>query len=207
MNKDTLTITGIQPRRKSLQALYIDGEFYADVDRETLYLSGYQEEQTITHEELCDLLYDSNVSRAKNKGLYLLGFKEYTQKGMVDKLRPETGEDAASEAVAWLAERGYINDEDYANRYAKELSERKKLTGQRLVFELRNKGVPDELARQAASEIEEDSVETIAALLEKRYSNYNTDEKEKRRAFAALSRMGYSYSDIKKALRDDSYDD
>ena len=198
-----LTITGIQPRRKSLQALYIDGEFYADVDRETLYISGYREEQTITHEELCDLLYDSAVSRAKNKGLYLLGFKEYTQKGMIDKLRPETGAEAAEEAVEWLAERGYINDEDYANRYAKELSERKKLTGQRLIFELKSKGVPDELARQAASELEENPQESLIALLEKRYPNYSADEKEKRRAFAALSRMGYSYSDIKKALQDD----
>ena len=43
--------------------------------------------------------------------------------------------------------------------------------------------------------------ENIAAILEKKYSGWQEDERTRRRAFAALQRMGYSYGQIREGMR------
>ncbi len=41
----------------------------------------------------------------------------------------------------------------------------------------------------------------IGEILEKKYSGWQEDEKIKRRAYAALQRMGYSYEHIREGMR------
>jgi len=201
MNK----ITSLQPRKKSLQALYLDGEFFCDVDKETMFFSKYKEGDELTAEQLDELLYQSGLNRAKSRGLYLLGFKDYTKKGMVDKLKPDVGTESAQAAADYLEEKDFINDQRYAMRYARDLVKRKNLSGYRLIFELTGKGVSKELAQEAANEAlcELDASEIIREILNKKYRLYKEDEKIQKRAFAALVRMGYSYDDINKVLRSD----
>jgi len=197
-----MLITAAQPRRKSLVALYIDNEFYADIDKETFMKSSWHIGDRIDEEEIEELLFECLCSRAKNRGMYLLGFRDYSSKDMFYKLKTEFDEDSARAAVDFLNEKGYINDDSYARRLAADLVKRKKLSGYRLVSELRMKGIEQGLAEDAAAEASEDidKIEIIKATLEKKYPYYTEDEKQKRRAYNALVRMGYSYGDINKAM-------
>ena len=67
------------------------------------------------------------------------------------------------------------------------------------VFELSRKGIDKETAEAVLDEIEVDPREQIRAVLAKKYRSLG-DEKTKRRAVAALQRLGYGWDDIKAVL-------
>ena len=66
-----MQITAIEPRRKALSALFLDGEFAMNIDKETLLKSGYQLGMEISDEELYELKQASDLRRANEKALYL----------------------------------------------------------------------------------------------------------------------------------------
>ena len=60
-----MIITDIQPRRRRLSQLYIDGEAAVKVDTETLLKSGLAPGDEIDDEQLHALLQDSAAHRAE----------------------------------------------------------------------------------------------------------------------------------------------
>ena len=100
-----------------------------------------------------------------------------------------------------MEELGLVNDEEYARQYARKLLLQKKMTKRTAVFELSRKGIDKETAEAVLDEIEVDYRENIREIIEKKYRNI-TDEKIKRRAVAALQRLGYGWDDINAVLRE-----
>ena len=68
-------------------------------------------------------------------------------------------------------------------------------------MELRRRGIDRELADEVLENIEVDEREQIQAVINRKYPNI-TDEKIRRRAVAALQRLGYGWEDIKAAIND-----
>ena len=66
-------------------------------------------------------------------------------------------------------------------------------------MELRRKGIDDETAQAALDGIDVDYQQQITAIIERKYPHIE-DEKTRRRAVAALQRLGYGWDDIKAAL-------
>ena len=62
-----MLITAIEPRRKSLRALYLDGELAVNIDAQTLLSSRFQVGTEITDEELHELLAASDANRASSR--------------------------------------------------------------------------------------------------------------------------------------------
>ncbi|MDD5952742.1 MAG: regulatory protein RecX [Oscillospiraceae bacterium] len=195
-----MEITAIEPRRKSFSALYLDGEFAVKIDTETLLRSGYRLGQTITDEQLHQLIVDSDRRRAQERALYLLEHRSHSKGELVEKICRTTSAEAAEAAADRMEELGLIDDEEYGRRYAAELFRRKGYSSSRVVFELTKKGIDKDFAQAVAEELAPDPEETICAILEKKYPRCMEDEKEQRRAVAALKRLGYRWDDIKAAL-------
>ena len=63
------------------------------------------------------------------------------------------------------------------------------------------KGIPREIADNAASGLDFDPILRIIELLNTKYSRSLSDEKGVKRTIASLQRLGYGWSDIKSALR------
>ena len=103
--------------------------------------------------------------------------------------------------MADLEEMGYLDDERYAQNLAEELFERKGMGLRRIEQELCSRGVSRETARQCVENIECDNVSRIVDLLQTKFAGRFDDEKGKKRTFAALTRLGYTYSDIMSAMR------
>ena len=199
-----MIITDIQPRRRRLSQLYIDGEAAVKVDTETLLKSGLAPGDEIDDEQLHALLQDSAAYRAEEKALYLLEHRAHSKKELEDKItRAEFDRDAARRAAEHMEELGLVDDEQYARRLAQELFERRKFGARRVKQELRQKGIADDLIEAALEEFSTDrdeTVETIRAILERKYPAAWEDEKARRRAVAALQRYGYGFEDIFAAL-------
>ncbi|MBO5252831.1 MAG: regulatory protein RecX [Clostridia bacterium] len=205
-----MIITDVQPRRHRLSQLYIDGEAAVKVDTETWLRSGLMPGVEIDDERLHRLLQDSAAHRAHEKALYLLEHRAHSKKELERKIaRAEFDVDAAKAAADRMEELGLIDDEQYARRLTQELFTRKKFGVRRVKQELREKGIADEIIALVLEEFspeEEETVEKIRELIERKYPMAQEDEKVRRRAVAALQRYGYSMDDIFTVLREEPFD-
>ncbi|RKJ41687.1 regulatory protein RecX [Acutalibacter sp. 1XD8-33] len=198
-----MEITAAEPRRKSLLQLYIDGEAAVKIDRETFLRSGLKLGDEITDEELHELIQASDARRANEKALYLLEHRNHTKKELAEKIaRTAASREAAQAAANHMEELGLIDDEAYARDYAREMFQRKRYGPMRVKQELRQKGVESWLIDELLEEYGDGALleENLRAVLERKYSGWQEDEKIRRRAFGALQRMGYTYEQIRQGM-------
>lgn len=197
-----MIITKASPKRKGLTALYIDGEYALDVDTETLLSSRFTVGSELDDDELLELVEASGEKRAKEKALWLISYRDHSRRELLDKLKKTSGERHSERAVERMEELGLVDDRKYAERYARELINVKHLSVRAAMYKLSQKGIDRELSESILEELDPDPREHIAAVIEKKYRNSLSDEKARRRAVAALQRMGYGWSDISAVLEE-----
>ena len=199
-----MLITAIEPRRKALSALFLDGEFVMNLDTQTLLENRFDVGREIDDEELQEIIELSNERRAKEKALWLISYRDHSKKELRDKIRRTCDDASAEKAVERMEELGLVNDESFARRYARKLIFEKKMSKRAALFELSRKGIDKETAEDILDEFDVDYREQIKDFLDKKYRDLS-DEKTKRRAVAALQRLGYGWDDIKAAMENDNY--
>ena len=201
-----MLITAIEPRRRSLCEVYIDGESAGLLDLETLERLHVKMGQELTDDDWSYYCAESDRTRARSYALWLLSRRAMTRRALLDKLRMQYSPEASEAAVARAEELGLIDDADYARRCASDLFRLKNFSVPRVVSELVRRGVDRELARQiageAAGEYAPEPQEAVRELLLGKYSRCLADEKGQRRAVAALQRMGYRWDEIRPVLRE-----
>ncbi|MBQ8860597.1 MAG: RecX family transcriptional regulator [Ruminococcus sp.] len=197
-----MKITAIEPKRKGLSALYIDGEFALKLDTETLLSHRIDVGNEIDDEKLKEVIDSSNTKRAKDKAMWLISYRDYSKKELIEKVAKDSSLESARKAVKRLEELGLVNDERYALRYAHDLLNLKRLSKSGAVRKLIEKGIDRDLAKDTVDSIDIDMSENIRAIINKKYAKNLNDEKGKRRCVSGLLRLGYSYSDIKSVLNE-----
>lgn len=142
-----------------------------------------------------------NRQSAFDSAINLLSYQDRTEKQLYDKLRSkEYSETEIEEAFVKLREYGYINDERYASNYHNSQAVSK--GARRIKLELLQKGISGSIINEEFASNEHDEVSTILHILEQRYSNADfSDEKQHRRIFGFFQRRGFSYDNIKSAVR------
>ncbi len=140
------------------------------------------------------------IQEARNKALYYLQFSNKTEEEMRKKLA-EQGFSPASvaNAVDFLKGLRYLDDEDYARRHI-EKNGRKKSKKQ-MLYELRQKGISQEILDLVFEEMPVDEEAQIYTLLDKkRYKGEDASREERQKIAAFLARKGFSYEAIHHAL-------
>lgn len=198
-----MEVTAIEPRRKGLSQLYLDGEAAVKLDTETLLKSGLKPGAELTDEALHELIQASDARRANEKALYLLEHRSHSKKELEDKIaRTAASREAARVAAQHMEDIGLVDDEAFARDYARQLFTRKKFGSRRVRQELRLKGIAPELIDELLLEFgdEDESAAHIREILNRKYAGYAEDEKIRRRAMAALQRLGYGFDEIRAVL-------
>ena len=195
-----MVITSTEQRKKSLTALYIDGEYAVSVDTMTFLSTGKKVGSEITDEELYELIETSKYNRAKEKALYLIEYRSRTKRELYDKLIVLFGESATKRAIKRLEELGLIDDEKYAREYAEVLLDKKGFSRQRAEFELMKKGIDKDVIEEILDELEPEPVEQIKKLLQTKFARRLSNEKDLAKTVNALKAMGYRWSDINEAI-------
>ena len=116
------------------------------------------------------------------------------------------GAAAAAAAVERVKQLGYLDDSRYARALVSELSERKGMSERGILQELLRRGVDRETAEEALKETELDECGKIEMLLNGKYHSRLADEKGRRQVFNALLRLGYSYSQVRGAMKEYEFD-
>ena len=197
--------------RKDKIHIYIDGEYLLTVDEIFWFSCGLVSGDEINEEELTAFEEAAGSRRAFNSALNSLDYRDHSEKEIRAKLLRKHDADYVDEAVEKLIELDLVNDERYAENYARELFERKKFGKMRIKSELRAKGISPDIANAAVEELfeeeEPDNVQRIVDIIVKRYYNRMNDEVGRKKVFSALQRMGYSFSDIREAMSEFSDDE
>ena len=182
--------------RKDKIHIYIDGEYLLTVDEIFWFSCGLVSGDEINEEELTAFEEAAGSRRAFNSALNSLDYRDHSEKEIRAKLLRKHDADYVDEAVEKLIELDLVNDERYAENYARELFERKKFGKMRIKSELRAKGISADIANAAVEE-----------LFEEEEPDRMNDEVGRKKVFSALQRMGYSFSDIREAMSEFSDDE
>lgn len=202
-----MLITDIRTRRKGLSQLYIDGEEAMKLDTFTLEANGVKIGQSLTDEELFGLIKKSEAHRASEKALYLLEYRARSKKELIDKVSEVASKETAEQTADRMEELGLIDDREFARVFVRQLFSVKKFGRRRVVQELRIKGISPEIIDDVIEEYEDEPIEKIKMLLEKKYRGFADDEKIKRRAVSALQRYGYSFDEIREGMSSFDFED
>lgn len=162
-------------------------------------------EDTITEERIKELKENSDYLRAKKRALWYLERSARTEKELYDKLvTAKFSKKAAAKVIARLKELNLVNDEQYAKLYTEQCID-KNISKREIYARLINKGIKKELISLTLEETECDEVGQIKALIDKKYTRYLTDLKDRKsvqKLYAALARKGFSFGAIRDALRE-----
>ncbi len=135
----------------------------------------------------------------RQKALELLSRRPHSRRELKDKLlRRGVSEEDAEDCVQWLSDRGFLDDEEYAGAVARHYAAKGYGAG-RLRSELQRRGIDRELAADTLSDLP-DNAGKIDAFLARKLTDVN-DREAVRKVSAALFRRGFSWEEIRAALR------
>jgi regulatory protein len=160
-------------------------------------------EKELSREKYEEITLFAERHSAVKRGLSILSFGDNTKKGLAGKLRTKGfSREAAEYAAEYLAEAGYINEAESAKLLAQDMAEKKLYGAKRIAAALFEKGFSREAIAAAAEENDADFAEICRKRIKKMGGRELFAEKEtKQKAVAALLRYGFSYNDIKEALK------
>lgn len=143
---------------------------------------------------------------AKRRAMHLLGGRDYGRNELIAKLKENYSDKTAETVTALMCEYGYVNDERYAEKLAKQYITVRKYGKSKAALMMRQKMLDSEVINAALESFTaEDITAEIAEILRRKYYDRLflgglEGKKEMQKITAALARRGYSYSDIKSAL-------
>lgn len=150
---------------------------------------------------------DSDLRRkARERALYLLASKDYCFVELYRKLEKSYPHEIALAVCRHMAELGLVNDNTYAEKYARELFNVKRLGMFRAKQEMKRRGLTDNVIEAALEPYRDNdsTLERLEELVERKYERYLIDDKGVKKVKGALARLGYSYDQINAVL--DLYD-
>lgn len=198
-----MRVTAKPGRGKKIHIL-VDGEYSFTTNSDFWYSCGFYGGE-MTEEEFEELKKSSDYRLALNKAIDLLSVRDHARRELVKKLTEKFGAEAAEKAADRVEELGMLDDRKFAENAVRSLSQFRGMGKRRIKNELFMKGVSADIADEVLENFELDEQEAVEQLLAGKYKRMMTDEKGRKRAFAALVRLGYSYSDIRSAMR--NYDE
>lgn len=195
-------IIRIEPSKGGKLSLLADNEYVMTVAPDTWYSLDYSDGCEINEEEFEKLKFLIDSRKAYAQALRFLTLRAHSADELYKKLIKKHSAECALYAIEKCRELGFIDDEDFAFRYANELVDKKKYGVSRIRSELYAKGIDREIIENVLNSLEFDFSQSIIEIIDKKYSDCFSDEKGKRRMISGLMRLGYNYSDIKSALAD-----
>ncbi len=154
---------------------------------------------------MADKKQDELYKDALSVSLRYISHRDRTEFEVITRLGKDGYPESVKDRVlAFLKEQGYVNDRRYTEYYIVCYKDRR--SKRRILQELKNKGVDDELLNEVVETADIDTSEAVRNALKKQMAKrgiHNIDNisyNEKNRIMAALFRQGYSAEDIRKHM-------
>ena len=196
-----MIVTDIKIGKKNQIFIYADGEYLISMSAEIFSKSKLKKGSYIDQDILNSIMHSVNSYKAKEKALNILSYRSHSKKEITDKIKRNFGEKCAKETAKKLESIGLINDKEFAQNYVRQLSEVKRYGIKRIKLELSKKGINPELISESIENINIDESLNLEYIVDKKNMKNLKTEKEINRAIAYLTRLGYSWSQIRSVLK------
>lgn len=186
-------VTGVLERRGNKVRVFVDGEFWAELDSGVAAERGLEEGVVLSDEEFRVVRMAGERPLAMNRALNVLGYRARSKGELRERLlRAGYGGETVSGVLARLEELGYLDDEEFSRNLVREKA-RKKYGPRRIFGDLRRAGVDEEVAREALEDrfAGHSELEAALATARRRY-NIEDSDAQARRVYGFLMRRGYS---------------
>ncbi|PLS85937.1 MAG: RecX family transcriptional regulator [Actinobacteria bacterium] len=186
------TVTGFVERRGRAK-VFVDGEFWAEIDAAVAFELGLSEGVELSAEALSEARVAGERPLAMTRALNVLGYRARAEGELWERLERAGYADGTVEAVVErLRELGYLDDEEFARNAAREKARR--YGPRRILIDLKRSGVDEEVAREAVDEefAGNDEMEAASAAARRRYNTGERSDALARRVYGFLARRGYS---------------
>ncbi|MEE1279413.1 MAG: RecX family transcriptional regulator [Oscillospiraceae bacterium] len=200
-----MKITKIEPsKKKGFSRIYLDGQFFMSLADEVITRRALKVGNELSEEQVPELSRAALVRRARERLLYALDRRLHSEKELREKLWRDYPPDIIDAAIAELGRLGLIDNSSFARAFCEHRVNSLKKGPYAIRQELILKGVSREVIDAALSEVfsDEDEEYNAARKAAEKYQSDIDTPKGKRRAFAALTRKGFSYSVIKRVMRE-----
>ena len=158
-----------------------------------------------------DSIKEEDLERkSRERAMYLLSGRDYGFVELYRKLEKNYPKEMCLRTCKSMAEKGLVNDREYAFRLGKQLFEIKKESAVAVRYKLTQKGIPKDIISEVIEYYCEDNEAVqnrIKELIEKKYKRNLADEAGLRKVRNALARLGFSYSDINVVLKEFDIDE
>jgi regulatory protein len=184
-------VTDVRERRGKAR-VFVDGEYWAELDAGVAIECGLREGAAFSWEELAQARVAGERPVAMGRALNLLGYRARSEAEIRDRLgRYGYAGETIEAVVGRLEELGYLDDAEFARLKAREKARR--YGPRRVSVELRKSGVGEELAREVVEEefAGRSEVGEARSAAARRYNGRGSDA-EARRVYGFLVRRGYS---------------
>lgn len=195
-----MTVTGIKKEKGHLvriefnagESILLDSDFCAE--------KCIREGDELSRGQIDEYLSESDYIRAKSRALWLLDRYSYTERRLFEKLKSAGfGEKTASRVLSRFKELGIINDSNLALLYAKDCA-RRGISKRAAYPKLLAKGFRSDTVKAALDGAGFDEKEQLSYLIEGKYAaRLAVGETDK--VYAALVRKGFSYGEVREALK------
>ena len=184
----------------------MDGKFFCGVSDEVAVKFHLKRGMEIDDDELKELLYEEELSKAKNYTYRILARRMYTTKEIRDKL-VERGyvDKAIQDVIATLERYGYLNDRTYAEEWILSRMRAKPKGKTALRQELARKGVEKSIIEDALNQTFDESKEAdmVLDLARQKARSYSSDDPAaaKRKLQSFLLRRGFDFETVRDAIQ------
>jgi regulatory protein len=150
---------------------------------------------------------DPLLEKAEKKAYRLLALRAHSEKELREKLgRGGFTAQVIARVIEKCQEFGYLNDGKFARARARELAVNRLAGNRRIALDLRERGISEELCRQAISDVraeisEEDAVERLFRKKAKGIAVAGMDDREKARLARSLMGKGFPTGLIFRKLK------
>lgn len=209
-----MKIVEIKPRRKHVCGILFDTEVdpklwgaeadaagWLALDSELCEMKHLSVGTELSDDDLVSLIEQSHIKRANSRALWYLSQSDHPKKGLIKKLLVSFPEYAAVNAADRMEELGLIDDLRYAERRLQRILEDKKVSLKMAKQLLCAEGVDRETVDIAADSVEYSAEDSLDYIIEHKYKNKLSAQKDVDKMMSALLRKGYSYSEIRSALQ------
>jgi regulatory protein len=200
-------VTGVLERRGRAK-VFVDGEFWAELDLGVAAKRGLSEGVALSHEELAEARVAGERPLAMNRALHALGYRARSKVELRERLlKVGYTRETVDAVVTRLEELGYLDDGEFARDLVR--SEARKYGPRRIYGNLRRAGVEETVAQEAVEEefARRSEYQTALVAAQQRYNTKEGSDAQARRVYGFLMRRGYSAnvcSDIARKYREEA---
>ncbi len=200
-----MKITAIkqQVKRADRYSIYLDDKYVFSLSEAELLATGIKKNQEFTESKLEELRARAVIEKGYDRALNLISHRPRSEWELRNYLKRKEYDADSSEAILdKLRERGWINDQDFAERWVATRRLLKSASKRRLTQELRQKRIEDEIIQEVLENDDTDERQVLRDLIERK--RQQTKYQDNLKLMQYLSRQGYNYDDIKSVLNGES---